>query len=73
MKHKMYYWITIKSDIDGILELDPSEYLDCEDEIDIRDKIWDKIWDCNISGDIEDYYYKIPDSFLEEWYKLKEL
>lgn len=59
------------------LELDPSNYLFCEDEDDLRNTIMEDLEEAVDYGDIivydrSDQELIIPQKFIEEWLKLKE-
>lgn len=61
--------------VSGTLEVDPKDFLHCEDEDEIRDEMSSSIWKSDdryedfTDGDIR--IREIPEEFLDEWYKLK--
>lgn len=60
---------------DSELELNPENYLYCDDEDELRDAIEEDLYDVMITGDVEYDYSEskmdIPDEFIIEWKKLK--
>ena len=60
---------------DSELELNPENYLYCDDEYELRDAIEDDLYDAMNTGDVEYDYSEsemdIPDEFIAEWKKLK--
>lgn len=68
----MDYYLYYISHFNSNIELDPSNYLECEDEDDVRGWIWDDVLEsADIPGELEYSDWKIPESFWEEWRKLK--
>lgn len=60
---------------DSELELNPENYLYCDDEDELRDAVEEDLYDVMNTGDV-DYDYSesemnIPDEFIIEWKKLK--
>lgn len=60
---------------DSELELNPENYLYCDDEDELRDAVEEDLYDVMNTGDV-DYDYSeseidIPDEFIAEWKKLK--
>ena len=76
MEHKINYHFYIRCNIIDEIELDPYEYLDYKNKEEVKDAIWYDIIDIvipeNTDYDIDHADYKIPESFWEEWRKLKE-
>lgn len=71
----MNYYLYYTTNIRGEIELNPSEFLDCKDEDDVRDFVWDLVLsniDIPGSSELEYNDWTIPESFWEEWRKLKE-
>lgn len=60
---------------DSELELNPENYLYCDDEDELKDAIEDDLYDVMLTGDVEYDYSEseidIPDEFIEEWKRLK--
>lgn len=60
---------------DDDIELNPSDYLDCNDECDLNDSVYDKIRDSFSVGDLEidqaEMDFSLPKEFVDEWKKLK--
>lgn len=59
------------------LELDPSNYLFCENEDDLEESVMEDLEEALDYGDIivydrSDQELIIPQKFIEEWLKLKE-
>lgn len=61
--------------VNGTLEVDPKDFLHCEDEDEIRDEMSDLIWESDdryedfVDGDVR--IRKIPKEFFDEWSRLK--
>lgn len=57
------------------IELNPSDYLDCNDECDLNDSVYDEIRDSFSVGDLEidqaEMDFSLPKEFVDEWKKLK--
>lgn len=59
-------------------EVDPADYLECEDEDLLRDYVWDDISTAAREGgyanlDCEESEFKLPDEFISVWRHLKEM
>lgn len=52
-----------------------SDYLDCNDECDLNDSVYDEIRDSFSVGDLEidqaEMDFSLPKEFVDEWKKLK--
>lgn len=61
--------------IENNLELDPMDYIEYDDIEDVRDAIYDEVWDTINTGDLDVDQsvldYELPDKFIEEWKELK--
>lgn len=57
------------------IELNPSDYLDCNDECDLNDSVYDEIGDSFSVGDLEigqaEMDFSLPKEFVDEWKRLK--
>lgn len=55
--------------------VDPTEYLLYDNEEELRDALWEDLYDSCDIGDVEygdsDYTVTIPDELIQEWRKLK--
>lgn len=61
--------------INESIELNPRDYLDCNDECDLNDSVYDDIWDSFSVGDLEidqaEMDFSLPKEFIDEWRRLK--
>lgn len=62
--------------VDSELELNPENYLYCDDEDELFDAISDDLHDIMFVGDVDwvdsDTDVYIPDEFITEWKRLKD-
>lgn len=54
--------------------INPSDYLDCNDECDLNDSVYDEIRDSFSVGDLEidqaEMDFNLPKEFVDEWKRL---
>lgn len=61
--------------IDKCLELDPMDYIEYDTVGDVKDAVYDSIWDSIDTGDLDvdqsGLDYKLPDDFIVKWKEIK--
>lgn len=69
--------VIVNAIVKSSLELDPADYLYCNDEEELVSNIEQDLIDYTCYGDVDVYdcgdsELRIPEEFIEEWTKLKE-
>ena len=76
------YWISYtkyitRARVNVDFSLSPKDFLECEDEDELKDMVKEHIWDNVEYGDVEvddsESEFDIPDEFIKEWKSLKGL